>query len=116
MAKRDNPRSGTTVLALLVLAAVALITLDARGHASPIDPARSAVGAVVGPVESLANGAVRPFRSVARALHTNTSLRHDVATLQSQNSELRNQLATSSVDRNRLAEYDGLVGTARDTG
>jgi rod shape-determining protein MreC len=117
MARRDEPRSGTKVLALLVLAALALITLDARGHdGSPVDPARTAVGTVVGPFESAANGAVRPFRSVAKSLHSNSSLRHDVASLQSQNSDLRSQLATTSVDRNRLAEYDGLVRTAKDTG
>ncbi|MGI9155476.1 MAG: rod shape-determining protein MreC, partial [Marmoricola sp.] len=75
-----------------------------------------AVGTVVGPVETMANGAVRPFRSAAEAMHRNSSLRHDVATLQSQNSDLRSRLATGSVDRNRLAEYDGLVRTARDTG
>jgi rod shape-determining protein MreC len=117
MEKRDEPRSGTKVLALLVLAALAVITLDARGgNGSPVDPARTVVGSVVGPVESMANGAVRPFRSAAKALHRNSSLRHDVASLQSQNSDLRNQLATTSVDRNRLAEYDGLVRTAHDTG
>lgn len=117
MARRDEPRSGTKVLALLVLAALAVITLDARGHdGSPVDPARTAVGTVVGPFESMANGAVRPFRSVARSLHSNSSLRHDVAALQSKNSDLRSQLATGSVDRNRLAEYDGLVRTAKDTG
>jgi rod shape-determining protein MreC len=117
VAKRDEPRSGTKVLALLVLAALAVITLDARGgDGSPVDPARTVVGTVVGPVESMANGAVRPFRSAFTSLHKNSSLRHDVATLQSQNSELRTQLATTSVDRNRLAEYDGLVRTAHDTG
>ncbi len=117
MPRRDETRSGTRVPALLVLAALALIILDARGHdGSPVDPARAAVGTVVGPVESMANGAVRPFRTAAKAMHSNTSLRHDVATLQSQNSDLRSQLATSSVDRNRLAEYDGLVRTAHDTG
>lgn len=117
MAKRDEPRSGAKVLALLVMAALTLIVLDARGHdGSPVDPARTAVGTVLGPFESMANGAVRPFRSTAKALHSNNSLRHDVATLQSQNSDLRSQLAASSVDRNRLAEYDGLVSTAHDTG
>ncbi|MEP6814431.1 MAG: rod shape-determining protein MreC [Marmoricola sp.] len=117
MARRDEPRSGTKVLVLLVLAALALIILDARDrNGSPIDPARAAVGNVVGPIESMANGAVRPFRAAAKAMHSNNSLRHDVATLQSQNSDLRSQLATSSVDRNRLAEYDGLVRTAHDTG
>jgi len=59
---------------------------------------------------------VRPFKEVARSLGSNRDLRHDVATLEAQNSDLRSQLATTSTDRNRLAEYDGLVRTARDTG
>jgi rod shape-determining protein MreC len=52
---------------LLVLASLALITLDARSG-SPVDPVRDAVGTAVGPVEAGAATAVRPFKEVARSL------------------------------------------------
>ena len=87
-----------------------------RATRSPVDPVRDAVGTAVGPVEAGAATAVRPFKEVARSLDSNRDLRHDLATLEAQNSDLRSQLATTSTDRNRLAEYDGLVRTARDTG
>jgi rod shape-determining protein MreC len=115
MPRRDHEGTGTKALALLVLASCALITLDARSH-SPVDPVRTAVGTVVGPVEAGAANAVRPFKVAARSLSSNHALRRDVATLQAQNSDLRSQLETTSSDRNRLAEYDGLVRTAKDTG
>jgi rod shape-determining protein MreC len=115
MPKRDHEAGGTRALALLVLASLALITLDARSD-SPVDPVRDAVGTAIGPVEAGAATAVRPFKEVAHSLDSNHELRRDVATLEAQNSDLRSQLATTSTDRNRLAEYDGLVRTARDTG
>jgi len=47
------------VLVLLLLASFTLITLDARGgDDSPLDPLRSAVGTVLGPVE---NGTTAAF-------------------------------------------------------
>ena len=50
------------MLALLVLACLTLITLDARGGtSSPVDPLRSAVGSVVGPAETAAAAVARPF-------------------------------------------------------
>ncbi|RLV49695.1 rod shape-determining protein MreC [Nocardioides mangrovicus] len=116
---RDAPRSAARLLALLVLASAALMVVDARGGTSgdsPIDPARAAVGTVVGPVEAGANSAVRPFRALGDAVRTNGHLRGRVATLQEQNSDLRSRLATEPVDRNRLAEYDGLTSAAHDTG
>lgn len=105
------------VFALLVLASLTVITLDARaGDSSPIDPVRNAVGNVVGPMESATATAVRPFTDLTDAFRTNHGLREDVARLEAENSGLRGQLATAPLDRSRLAELDGLTRTVADTG
>ena len=105
------------VLGLLVLACLAMMALDARaGAGSPLDPLRSAVGNVLGPMESATATAVRPFSELDDALRTNHGLRDDVARLQSENSELRGQVATAPLDRQRLAELDGLTRVVGDTG
>ena len=104
-------------MVLLVLAAVTVLTLDARGGAdSPVEPLRAAVGNVVGPVESGTAVAVRPFRQLAGYFGSNNRLRDQVATLSAENSRLRGQVETQPLDRQRLAELDGLTGTARRTG
>lgn len=107
---------GSTLVALL-LASVTLITLDATaGTSSPLDPARSAVGAAFGPVEAATAIAVRPIVAVPAWFRTRSSLRNDVARLQAENSDLRSQVATSGFDRNRLAEYDRLTAAATEAG
>lgn len=104
-------------MVLLVLACLTVLTLDARGGAdSPVEPLRTAVGNVVGPVETGTAAAVRPFRKLAGYFGSNDKLRDQVATLAAENSRLRSQVETQPLDRNRLAELDGLTRTARRTG
>lgn len=106
-----------SVLVLLLLACLTVLTLDARGGtSSPIEPLRTAVGTVVGPVESGTAAAVRPFRQLADYFTTSNQLRKQVATLTAENSRLRSQVETQPLDRNRLAELEGLTRTARHTG
>lgn len=105
------------VLGLLVLASLTVITLDARtGADSPLNPVRSAVGAVVGPVESITNGITQPFAQAGGFFRTNKSLRGDIASLSAENSRLRGEVSTEPLDRQRLAELDGLTRTANETG
>ena len=112
-AKRPN----RAVLALLLLASLTVITLDVRGgDDSPLDPLRSAVGDVVGPVESSTTTAVRPFAAVPEFFHSTGKLRRDVDELQAENSKLRGELAGASVTRNQAAEIHGLLATAKGTG
>lgn len=109
--------SSRRTLGLLVLAALTVITLDARaGSDSPLDPVRSAVGSVVGPVESATATVTRPVADVISSFQTNKSLRGDVATLAAENSRLRGEVSTDPLDRQRLAELDGLTRTAAQTG
>ena len=118
MAMHDpHKRPSRTVLVLLLLASFTLITLDARGgEDSPIDPLRSAAGEVFGPIEEGTATVVRPFSAVPDFFRTTGSLRDDVTRLQAENSALRGELVTSDIDRNRIAELDGLLRTSKDTG
>jgi rod shape-determining protein MreC len=118
MAMRDpDQRPTRTVLVLLLLACFTVITLDVRGgDRSPLDPLRSVVGEALGPVETGAATVVRPFQAVPAFFHTTDGLRSQVTRLQAQNDALRSRLATTSVDRNRAAELDGLLRTSRSTG
>lgn len=107
--------SSRRVLGLLVLAALTVITLDSR-DSSPLDPVRSAVGAVVGPLESATTTVTRPVADAIGGFRTNKSLRGDVATLSAENSRLRSEVSTDPLDRARLAQLDGLTRTAAETG
>ena len=110
-------RPSRAVLVLLLLASFTLITLDARGgDDSPLEPVRSAMGDVLGPVENATAAAVRPFTAIPGFFRTTGGLRRDVARLEAENSQLRGQLAGGSVDRNRAAELDGLLATSKTTG
>jgi rod shape-determining protein MreC len=113
--KHQRPSRG--VLVLLLLASLTLITLDVRdGEESPVDPFRSAAGAVFGPAEELTATVVRPFRAVADLLTSHDTLRGEVSRLEAENAALRGRLATSEVARNRAAELDGLLRRSRETG
>ncbi len=107
----------TALLVALVLASATLITLDYhRGPDSPMEPVRSAVGEVFGPVQAAGAGVARPFTAVPEWFTARSDLRREIAVLTSENSELRSKLTTSGVDRNRLAEYDALTTTAEQAG
>ena len=111
----DRPRR--SVLVALVLACLTLITLDARGGSdSPVEPARRAVGEAFGPVERTTAAFVRPFTAVPSYFRSKGDLREDINRLETENAELRRQVDTSDLDRNRLAELEGLTRTARSTG
>jgi rod shape-determining protein MreC len=106
-----------SLLVALLMACATLITLDYHGGTdSPMEPARRAMGEVFGPVEPAAATAVRPLTSIPGWFRTRSDMRHEIATLTAENSDLREQVNTSGVDRNRLAEYDGLTSAARTLG
>ena len=109
----DRNRPSRALLAALLLGCLTLITLDYRGGTdSPLEPARRAVGEVLGPVETGVATAVRPFTTVPDFIRSRSALRNDLAELQAENSRLRGEAATSSYDRSRLEEFDGLTAAA----
>ncbi len=114
---RARGGSSKLVVGLLIAASVAIITVDAASDdSSPVDPARAVVGNVIGPVESSTAAAVRPLRETFAYFSDNDRLREDVARLSAQNSKLRSEVEQTPLDRNRLAELDGLTRTANETG
>jgi rod shape-determining protein MreC len=116
-APSPHPRPSRTVLVLLLLACFTVVTLDVRGgEDSPVDPIRSAVGEVFGPIERGTAAVVRPVVAVPEFFRTTKGLRDDVARLEAENAQLRGRLATGDVDRHRAAELDGLLAGARSTG
>jgi rod shape-determining protein MreC len=107
---------GPRTIVLLVLASVTVLVLDAKaGDSSPLEPVRTAVGNVVGPVESVTSAAVRPLEDVGGFFSTNRKLRRQVATLSAENSRLRTDAEVAPLDRQRLAELDALTRTADRT-
>jgi len=117
LTSRRPGNSARSTLIVLLLACATIITLDYRGGSdSPLEPARQAVGEALGPVESVTSDAVRPFVAVPAWFHTKSSLRDDISALEAENSELRQQVETADLDRNRLADYDALTRAAADTG
>lgn len=118
MAMRDSQkRPSRGVLALLLLASLTVITLDARGgSSSPLEPVRAVAGEVFGPAETVTASVVRPFAALPDFFTTAGHLRSEVERLEAENSVLRGRLATSDVARNRAAELDGLLRSSRRTG
>lgn len=113
-ARSRPPRS---LLVALVLASVTLITLDVSGgQSSPLEPARRAVGEAFGPAQSAAATAVRPFTSVPAWFRSKGDLAEEVRDLEAANADLREQVQTAGVDRNRLQQYDELTSAAEDLG
>ncbi|MET0998954.1 MAG: rod shape-determining protein MreC [Marmoricola sp.] len=114
---RDRGGSSRLVVGLMIAASLTVITVDAAsGDSSPIDPLRGAVGNVIGPVETGTATAARPFKETLAYFSNNDDLRADVAKLSAQNSRLRSEVEQTPLDRNRLAELDGLTKTANQTG
>ncbi len=116
--RRPTDRRGVRALMVaLLMACATLATLDAQGGASsPLEPVRGALGEVFGPIETATATAIRPVTAVPGWFRTQDSLRHEVDDLEAQNAALREQVAGTDFDRNRLAEYDGLTAAAETAG
>ena len=113
----DARRPSRALLVALLLASVSLITLDRTGgDGSPLEPARRAVGEVLGPAESAAAALVRPVVAVPGWFRSHGALRAELSALEAENSALKAEVASSGFDRNRLEEYDGLTATAESLG
>ncbi len=113
-----DPGRSRTLLGLLVLASVTIITLDARHEteASPVDPLRTAVGSVLGPVERTATDALRPFTNIPDHFRTVDGLRSDNAALIAANKELTLQLRAAQANEHRSSEVAGISALADTSG
>jgi rod shape-determining protein MreC len=110
--RADRSRLRARMIAL-VLTCVTLMVLDHHpGAGSPLEPAREAMGSVLGPVESGTSTVVRPVTAVGDWFTTRRHLQHDVAALESENARLKAQQATTAYQRNQLSEYQSLTSAA----
>jgi len=99
-ARRTRP-----VLILLLIVAIALITLDFRDGGS--SPAHKVGAAVFGPVERLAGAVTTPMVSLFHTVSGNDSA--EIAALQKENDQLRAQLAESQLDKQDAAQLSQLL-------
>ncbi len=107
---RDDPPRSRAVLGLLVLASVTILTLDARHDSggSPIDPLRSVVGAVLGPMEDGVAAALAPVIDIPAHFSDIATLRRENESLRTANEALTQRIRRSEVDRGRAGEIRGL--------
>jgi len=109
---RDTRRT-RLVLAALLLAALTFIVLDVRGGSGSLPEQLRGVGAAIfGPVERAATAVVRPVANFIDGLTSINSNRAKMAELQKQNADLQLQLHTSTLDANRLQQFDDLLHVA----
>ncbi|HET6816186.1 MAG TPA: rod shape-determining protein MreC [Mycobacteriales bacterium] len=106
---RDSRRA-RLVLALLLLTAFTLITLDYRSNAG--GPFRTIGNAVFGPVERAVADVARPVGSFFGSLGHLSSYRADNAKLRKQNQALREQLRLTDAERARLRSMEQVMGLA----
>jgi rod shape-determining protein MreC len=112
-----DPGRSRAVLGLLLLASLTIITLDARRDAtgsSPVDPLRTATGAVLGPVESGAASLARPIGAIPRYFGDVGELRGQNARLEAANARLTARLRAEQANSRRSSELRR-IGTFADT-
>lgn len=112
-----DPRRTRTTVGLLVLTAVAIATLDARGDgesSSPIDPLRTVVGGVLGPVEDATATVTRPITQIPDHFGDVGDLRQRNDDLEAANDELNRQLNAAEANQHRAEEIAG-IGELADT-
>ncbi|MGI8578106.1 MAG: rod shape-determining protein MreC [Nocardioidaceae bacterium] len=105
-------------IGLLVLACVTIITVDSRHGSvgSPVQPLRTAVGGVMGPVEDGAASALRPFTEIPDHFGDVKTLRQQNAALQATNHALAARLHAVSANANRGNEMRGISEFASTSG
>lgn len=109
---RDTRRT-RIVLALLLLTSFTLITVDYRGgDDSPLAGLRGMAAAVFGPVQRAAAAVVRPVSDTLGDIGQLGEHEARIEELQRDNDDLRRQLRTSELARNRAAELDELLRVA----
>lgn len=109
---RDTRRT-RIVLAVLLLTAFTLITLDARGgEGSILDRARESASSVLGPIERAAAAVVNPVADFIDGVSSINSTADQIDALEAENDELRRQLLTAPLDQARVDELDSLLRVA----
>jgi rod shape-determining protein MreC len=109
---RDTKES-RLLLVLLVVVALALITVDIRGgENSPLDRPRQAAQSAFGPVENAVSGVVDPVGNAVDAVKDSGRDSSTIKRLKRENATLKQQLGSNTTTRVRAQELDKLLGVA----
>lgn len=112
-----DTKRNRVILAVLLVIAFALITVDLRGgDKSPLGGLRGFGAAVFGPIQRAVAAVVDPVVSLAGSIGDLPDAQDRIARLEKENAELRRQLNTHATDRHRAAGVDRLLrlaGTAQ---
>src|SRR3954470_11892133 len=106
---RDSRRA-RLVLALLLLTALTLITVDYRTNGG--GPLRSVGNAVFGPVEHAVSAVTRPVGSFFSSLGHLSGYKSENERLRKRNQDLLKQLRLTETDRGHLASAEKLLDLA----
>jgi rod shape-determining protein MreC len=108
-----DTRRTRLVLAVLLAAALALITVDYRsGPASPLSGLNSFGGSVLGSAESSVSLLTSPVRRIADAVTGGSGSQAKIASLQRQLAQLRAELSQQQLSRAQAAQLSGLLQLA----
>lgn len=110
MATYGRIRSTRLLVVGLLLASLVTITLDSRGGDSgPLAAAGRLLGAVVGPLQEGVAAVFRPVGSFFSNVFQAGSLAEQVAELEAENSELKEDVQSGAADRAQLADRKSVV-------
>ena len=98
------------VLGVLLIAAVALITVDFRSGGS--SPLRGVGSRVFGPVERITSDVTSPVSSLFDSITGGSSANNRIAALQAANARLRAELSAEQVSKSDEAQLSSLLGLA----
>jgi len=103
----QDSRRSRTVLVVLLLVALALITLDFRdGGASPV---RNVGAEVFGPIERVTNDITNPISSLFDSITGGPSSQGTIASLQQENASLRAQLSAAALNKSESRQLAQLL-------
>jgi len=100
------------VLGVLVIAALALVTFDARGGSSPATSLRSAGSGVLGSVENAAASAAAPFTRLYDGITSGPAAQSRITALQRQVVRLRAELDGTRLAKKQEAQLQRLLQLA----
>jgi rod shape-determining protein MreC len=109
----NDTRRTRTVLGVLLLVAIALITIDYRGgDNSPLRGLRGIGSAIFGPIENVAAAVVHPIGDTIGALVDAPGAQRRADRLEKENQRLREQVRAAQLDGDRAGQLDRLLGAA----
>lgn len=105
-------RRARIILGTLVVVALTLVILSLRGGGGPLGLFRSGTGAAMGSLQSVASTLVSPVFTAGDWLGSLGDQKERIATLESENEQLRQLAERSESDRSRAESLDALLRVA----